>query len=99
MTPTFSRIWLVKTQVVLALARMAVSFRNAWLISRACMPMVAMPISPSSSALGTSAATESMTITSSALERASVSQIDSASSPLSGCDTSKSSRFTPSRLA
>ncbi len=56
MTPTFSRIWLVKTQVVLDLARMAVSLRRAWLISRACMPMVAMPISPSSSALGTSAA-------------------------------------------
>ncbi len=89
----------MKTQVVLALARMAVSLRSAWLISRACMPIVAMPISPSSSALGTSAATESMTITSSALERASVSQIVSASSPLSGCDTSKSSRFTPSFLA
>jgi len=57
MTPTFSRIWLVKTQVVLALARMAVSLRKAWLMSRACIPIVAMPISPSNSALGTNAAT------------------------------------------
>jgi hypothetical protein len=48
---------------------------------------------------GTSAATESTTITSSALDRASVSQIVRASSPLSGCETSRSSRFTPSRLA
>src|SRR2546426_4768753 len=71
-------------QVVFDLARIAVSLRNAWLMRRACMPIVAIPISPSSSALGTSAATESMTITSSALERASVSQMVNASSPLSG---------------
>ena len=36
---------------------------------------------------------------SSALERVSVSQMVSASSPLSGCETSRSSRFTPSFLA
>ena len=54
------------------------------------------PISPTSSAFVISAATESSTITSSAFERISVSQIRSASSPLFGCDTSKSSSFTPS---
>jgi len=81
------------------LLRIAFSLRSAWLISRACMPIVAIPISPSSSAFGTSAATESITITSSAFERASVSQMVNASSPLSGCDTSRSSRFTPSFLA
>jgi len=94
MTPTFSRSWLVKMQVVLDLFKMAVSLRKACDMSRACMPIVAMPISPSSSALGTSAATESITITSNALERASVSQMVSASSPESGCETSRSSRFT-----
>ena len=86
-------------QVVLDLLKTAVSLRSAWLISRACMPIVAMPISPSSSALGTRAATESITITSRAFERASVSQIDNASSPLSGCETSRSSRLTPSFFA
>ena len=39
----------------------AVSLRSAWLISRACRPGNESPISPSSSALGVSAATESMT--------------------------------------
>ena len=72
---------------------------RAWDIKRACIPMVAMPISPSSSAFGTRAATESTTMTSSALERASVSQMVRASSPESGCETSKSFRFTPSFLA
>ena len=98
-TPTFSRIWLVNRHIVLDLPRMAASFRSAWLINRACIPMVAMPMSPSSSALGTSAATESITITSTAPERASVSQIVSASSPLSGWEISSSSRFTPSLAA
>jgi hypothetical protein len=74
-------------------------FARAWLINRACMPMVAIPISPSNSAFGTSAATESTTITSSALERASVSQMLKASSPLSGWETSRSSKLTPSFLA
>src|SRR5213080_2845378 len=49
-----------------------VSLRNAALIKRAWAPTVVSPISPSSSALVTSAATESSTITSSALERTSV---------------------------
>ncbi|MNY45876.1 hypothetical protein D3C86_1810120 [compost metagenome] len=54
------------------------------------------PISPSISAFGTRAATESMTITSMALERTSMSVISSACSPVSGCDTSRSSTLTPS---
>ena len=66
---------------------------------QACIPMVAIPMSPSSSALGTSAATESTTITSSAPDRARVSQIVKASSPLSGWEINSSSRFTPSLAA
>src|SRR4029453_15739210 len=49
----------VETQVVFSFARPPVKFLNAWLIGRACIPIVAMPISPSNSAFGTSAATES----------------------------------------
>jgi hypothetical protein len=53
-------------------------------------------MSPSISAFGTRAATESITITSSAPERTSVSVISSACSPVSGCEISSSSRSTPS---
>ena len=53
----------------------AVSFRSAWLISRAWLPGSWSPISPSSSARGVSAATESTTSTSTAPERTSVSAI------------------------
>ena len=49
------------------------SLRSAWLISRACRPGSESPMSPSISARGTSAATESITITSTASERTSVS--------------------------
>ena len=83
-------------QQVRALEISEVSLRNAALIRRACAPTVVSPISPSSSAFVTSAATESSTITSSAFERTSVSQMRSASSPELGCETSRSSRFTPS---
>ena len=41
-------------------ARCAVSLRNAWLMRRACRPMCESPMSPSISAFGTSAATESI---------------------------------------
>ena len=77
---------------------MAVSLRSAWLISRACRPICASPISPSSSERGTSAATESTTSTSTAPERISTSAISSACSPLSGCETSRLSMSTPSLL-
>ena len=76
-----------------------VIFRSAWLISRACRPTWLSPISPSISARGTSAATESMTMMSSAPERISMSAISSACSPVSGWETSRSSVFTPSALA
>ncbi len=74
----------------------AVSFRSACDISRACNPICGSPISPSSSARGTSAATESITTTSTPPDRINVSVISSACSPLSGCDTSRLSTSTPS---
>ena len=83
-TPIFSRIWLMKIRLVPLFETMAVSFRRAWDIRRACRPICASPISPSISALGTRAATESMTMTSMAPERMSISVISRACSPLSG---------------
>src|SRR6266511_4058474 len=74
-----------------------VSLRSAWLMRRACRPMCASPISPSISARGTSAATESITTRLTAPERTSVSVISSACSPLSGCEMSSSSMLTPHR--
>ena len=64
-----------------------VSFRSACDISRACRPICASPISPSISAFGTSAATESTTTTSTPPDRMRTSTISSACSPLSGCET------------
>jgi hypothetical protein len=95
MTPIFSRSWLVKISDVLERDTAPVSLRSAWLISRAWMPTNESPISPSISARGTRAATESTTTTSMPLERMSVSVISSACSPVSGCDTSSSSTLTP----
>ncbi len=66
---------------------------------RAWRPTWLSPISPSISALGTSAATESMTTMSIAPERISMSMISSACSPVSGWDTSRASVSTPSFLA
>ena len=99
MTPIFIRIWLMKMTSVLVRLMFAVSFRSAWLIRRACRPICGSPISPSISALGVSAATESTTITSTAPERTSMSAISSACSPVSGCEISRSSIFTPSLAA
>ena len=96
MTPIFSRIWLMKITQVFDLETIPVSLRSAWDISRACSPTAASPISPSSSARGTSAATESITITSTEPERIRVSAISSACSPLSGWATSRLSTSTPS---
>ena len=58
MTPIFMRIWLMKITSVFDLEIEAVSLRSAWLIRRACRPGSESPISPSSSARGTRAATE-----------------------------------------
>ena len=75
------------------------SLRMAWLMSRACRPTWVSPISPSISARGTRAATESITTRSRAAERTSMSAISSACSPESGWDTSSSSMLTPSSRA
>ena len=84
MTPIFMRIWLMKMTMVLVFLIVPVSLRSAWLIRRACRPGSESPISPSISALGVSAATESMTTRSTEAERTSASTISSACSPVSG---------------
>src|SRR5690606_27631609 len=99
MTPIFMRIWLMKITMQLARLIVAVSLRSAWLIRRACRPGRESPMSPSISALGTSAATESMTIRSTDPERTRASVISRACSPVSGCEISRSSRLTPRRAA
>jgi hypothetical protein len=99
MTPIFSRIWLMKITQVRERLTAPVSLRSAWLMRRACKPTCESPISPSISARGTSAATESITSTSIAFERTSVSTISSACSPVSGCETISSSMSTPSFFA
>ena len=73
-------------QVVLDLESEPASFRKAWDMRRACKPTVVSPISPSISARGTKAATESTTTQSIAPERTSMSHISSACSPVSGCE-------------
>ena len=99
MTPIFSRSWLMKMQVVLDLASEPASLRSAWLIKRACRPTVVSPISPSISARGVKAATESTTMASMAPERTSISTISSACSPVSGWEMRTSSISTPMRAA
>ena len=64
MTPIFSRSWLMKMRHVFDFDTAPVSLRSACDMSRACSPICASPISPSISAFGTSAATESTTTTS-----------------------------------
>jgi hypothetical protein len=98
-TPIFMRIWLMKITMVLDLLIEAVSLRSAWLISRACRPGCAVAHLAFELGRGTSAATESITSTSTAPERTSVSAISSACSPVSGCEISSSSMLTPSLRA
>ena len=76
-----------------------VSFRSALDMSRACKPTEVSPISPSISARGVSAATESTINKSIAPERIRLSAISSACSPLSGCDIRRFSVSTPSDSA
>ncbi len=77
--PSFA---LERTQeIVFVLEIVATSFLIAWLISLACSPILLSPISPSSSLLGTRAATESITITSIADESTNRSAISSPCSP------------------
>src|SRR3989442_750273 len=75
------------------------SLRSAWLIRRACRPGSEPPMPPSISALGTRAATESITRTSTAPDRTRISVISSPCSPVSGWETSRLSMSTPSFLA
>jgi hypothetical protein len=89
------RIWLMKMTMVWVLLMAAVSLRIAWLISRAWSATCVSPISPSISALGISAATESTTITSTEPLRTSISVISRASSPELGWLTSRFSRLIP----
>ena len=84
MTPIFILSWFVKITEVFDLLIAEVSLRRACDMSRAWTPMLGSPISPSISALGVSAATESMTMTSRAPLLTSVSTISSACSPNSG---------------
>ncbi len=86
-------------QTVLVLAMLAVSLRSACDMSRACNPIFESPMSPSISAFGVRAATESMTMMSMALDLISESAISSACSPLSGCDISRLSTSTPNFCA
>src|SRR5947207_1649328 len=64
MIPIFSRSWLMNTTAVRERLIAPASLRSAWLMRRACRPGSESPMSPSISALGTSAATESITTTS-----------------------------------
>ena len=78
----------MKIMQVLVLAMVGLRMRRAWLIRRACRPTCESPISPSTSARGTRAATESMTMMSTAFDLTSISAIFSASSALDGWLTS-----------
>ncbi len=86
----------MKMTAVWDLLIVPVSFLSAWDMSLAWSPMCESPISPSISAFGTRAATESMTRMSSAPLRTSISAISSACSPVSGCETRRSSVERPS---
>ena len=74
----------MKITMVLVRLIEPVSLRSACDIKRACRPGKESPISPSISARGVKAATESITIKSTALERTKASVISNACSPVSG---------------
>ena len=76
-----------------------VNFLKAWLINLDWRPTWWSPISPSISAFGVKAATESITITEIEPDFTSVSAISKACSPVSGCEIKSSSVFTPNFFA
>ena len=76
-----------------------VSFLKAWLINLDWRPTWWSPISPSISALGVKAATESITITEIEPDFTNVSAISNACSPVSGWEIKSSSVFTPNFFA
>src|SRR5438445_337709 len=73
----------------------AVSLRRACDMRRAWRPGNESPMSPSISARGTSAATESTMMTSTAFDLTSASHISSACSPVSGWEMRRSSMLIP----
>ena len=85
----------MKTQQHPVLEIVPVSFLSALDISLACSPTAASPISPSISALGVSAATESTINKSIAPDLIRLSAISKACSPLSGCEINRFSVSTP----
>ena len=95
MIPIFWRIWLVKMTHVFDLLVTLDSFLKALDIKRGSNPTCASPISPSTSAWGVNAATESIMTTSIAPLRIRVSTISNACSPESGCEIRTFSRLTP----
>ena len=89
----------MNTITVFVLLIAPANFLKAWDINLACKPMCESPISPSISAFGTNAATESTTIISNAPLLTNASAISSACSPVSGCETIKLSISTPKCFA
>ena len=74
----------MKIMLVRVLEIFGLSMRSAWLMSRASRPTCVSPISPSTSARGTRAATESMTMMSTAFDAINSSAMRNASSALFG---------------
>ena len=91
-TPIFMRIWLMKITEVMDLL-MAGQFAQGLGHEPGLEPIWASPISPSISARGTSAATESTTSTSTAPLRTRISAMSRACSPESGWEMSRSSVY------
>ena len=89
----------MKITIVLVREIEPVNFLNAWDINLACKPTWVSPISPSISALGVNAATESTTRTDIEPDLINVSVISKACSPVSGWEISNSSVFTPNFFA
>ena len=98
-TQIFILIWLINTQIVHVFARTQVNFLNPWDIILACNHMYVSHISHSTSAFGTKAATESITMIFTAHVFANSSAIWRACSPWSGCYNNKLSISTQSFFA
>ena len=89
----------MKITMVFVFLMLLVNFLNACDINLACNPICESPISPSISARGVNAATESTTTISTEPLLTSISAISRACSPVSGCETNNSSILTPSLAA
>ncbi len=98
-TPILWRSWLMRMSAVPLLRVAGASLRIACPMSRACSPTFCSPISPSISALGVKAATESITTRSTSPLRAKSSASSRPCSPESGCVNSSRDGSTPRALA